>query len=75
MACLYYKPQFMACQEKRGSFMDYIDRLKIARTRKNMRQADISYALGLKRATYGMYETRKNKMDVETFGEICRLLD
>ena len=55
--------------------MDYLDRLKIARNRKKMRQADVSHALGLKRSTYGMYETRKNKMDVETFGEICRLLD
>ncbi len=54
--------------------MDYLDRLKIARNRKKMRQADVSHALGLKRSTYGMYETRKNKMDVETFGEICRLL-
>lgn len=55
--------------------MDYLDRLKAARIKKGLRQADVSAALGLKRSTYGMYETRKNKMDVETFGEICRLLD
>ncbi len=54
--------------------MDYLDRLKIARQKKGLRQCDLSAALGLKRSTYGMYETRKNKMDVETFGEVCRLL-
>ena len=55
--------------------MDYIDRLKKARKLKGLRQADVSAALGLSRSTYCMYELRKNKMDVETFGEICRLLD
>ncbi len=55
--------------------MDYLDRLKKARKLKKMRQADVSAALNISRSTYCMYELRKNKMDVETFGEICRLLD
>ncbi|MGM9611920.1 MAG: helix-turn-helix transcriptional regulator [Butyricicoccus sp.] len=55
--------------------MDYIDRLKTARKRKRLSQAALSQALGFSHATYGLYEARKNKMDVETFGEICRLLD
>ncbi len=54
--------------------MDYIDRLKRARKQKHMRQIDVSTALGISRSTYCMYELRKNKMDVETFGEVCRLL-
>ncbi len=54
--------------------MDYLDRLKIARMRKNFSQAALSRSLGFSHATYGLYEARKNKMDVETFGEICRLL-
>lgn len=55
--------------------MDYIERLKLARKRKKLTQAAMSELLGFSHATYGMYETRKNKMDVETFGKICRLLD
>lgn len=55
--------------------MDYLDRLRIARKRKHMRQIDVSTALGISRSTYCMYELRKNKMDVETFGELCRLFD
>lgn len=55
--------------------MDYIARLKLARQKKNLRQTDVSLALGFSSSTYGLYETRKNKMDVETFGAICRLLD
>lgn len=55
--------------------MDYLDRLKRARQKKKLRQTDVSTALGFSHATYGLYETRKNKMDVETFSEICRLLD
>lgn len=55
--------------------MDYLDRLKRARQKKKLRQTDVSTALGFSYATYGLYETRKNKMDVETFSEICRLLD
>lgn len=55
--------------------MDYIDRLKKARKAKSMKQAEVSASLGLSHSTYGMYETRKNKMDVETFAELCRLFD
>ncbi len=54
--------------------MDYLDRLRIARKRKHLSQAAVSQALGFSHSTYGMYEARKNKMDVETFGEVCRLL-
>lgn len=55
--------------------MDYIDRLKCARKKKKLSQSAMSQLLGFSHATYGLYETRKNKMDVETFGAICRLLD
>ena len=65
--------------------MDYLDKFRERRKELGLRQCDISAALGLrqcdisaalgfKKSTYSMYETRKNKMDVETFAEICRLL-
>lgn len=55
--------------------MDYIDRLRIARKQKNLKQTEISLALGLASAAYGLYETRKRKMDIETLVKVCRLLD
>ncbi|MDY3617633.1 helix-turn-helix domain-containing protein [Agathobaculum sp.] len=55
--------------------MDYIDRLKKARLDKNLRQQDVSEHLGIAKSTYSMYETRKNKMDIETFAELCRLFN
>ena len=54
--------------------MDYFDVFREKRKELGLRQCDISAALGFKKSTYSMYETRKNKMDVETFAEICRLL-
>ena len=54
--------------------MDYLDKFRERRKELGLRQCDISAALGFKKSTYSIYETRKNKMDVETFAEICRLL-
>ena len=42
--------------------MDYLDRFRKRRKEIGLRQTDVSA------------ETRKNKMDVETFAAICRLL-
>lgn len=53
--------------------LDYIDRLKQARLNCHLRQQDASEHLGIAKSTYSMYETRKNKMDIETFAELCRL--
>ena len=57
-----------------GEALDYLDRFRKRRKEIGLRQTDVSAALGLGKSTYSMYETRKNKMDVETFAAICRLL-
>lgn len=55
--------------------MDYIERLRKARIAKGLRQIDASEHLGIAKSTYCMYETRKNKMDIETFAKLCRFYD
>ena len=42
--------------------MDYLDVFREKRKELGLRQCDISAALGFKKSTQGMYETRKNKM-------------
>lgn len=52
--------------------MDYIDRIKQLRIQSNLTQVQLSKALGLSESAYGLYETRKRQMDIETFVKICR---
>ena len=54
--------------------LDYMDRLRQARKEKGVLQKEISDHLGLAKSTYSMYETHQNKMDIETFAEVCRFL-
>lgn len=52
--------------------MDYIDQFKKQRKGKKLTQVQVSEMLGVSPATYGMYETRQRKMDVETFAKLCK---
>ena len=38
-----------------------------------MTQVELSLALGLSGSAYGLYETRRRHMDIDTFVKICRL--
>ena len=51
--------------------MDYIDRIKDLRMARGITQVDLSKALGLSKSAYGLYETRRRNMDMETFLKIC----
>ncbi|WP_278886601.1 helix-turn-helix domain-containing protein [Ruthenibacterium lactatiformans] len=53
---------------------DYIDRLRVMREDQDISQTAMSKRLGLGPAAYGMYETRRRRMTVETFAEACRIL-
>ncbi|MDY3618306.1 helix-turn-helix domain-containing protein [Agathobaculum sp.] len=55
--------------------MDYIDYIQKAREAKNISQRQFSKMLGLAEITYGAYERRQRKMDVEMFVKVCKLLD
>ena len=55
--------------------MDYIDYIQKAREAKKISQRQFSKMLGLAEITYGAYERRKRKMDVEMLVKICKLLD
>lgn len=52
-----------------------MDRLKKARKSKGFTQLDMCKHLGVAKSTYSMYETRNNRMDIETFVQVCRILD
>ncbi len=53
--------------------MDYIDKIKELRLKNNITQIELSLQLGLSKSAYGLYETRKRQMDIDTFIQICRL--
>ncbi len=55
--------------------MDYIDYIKLAREEKGLSQRQFSKLLGWAEVTYGAYERRQRKMDVDMLIQICRLLD
>lgn len=51
--------------------MDYIDRIKELRQKAGLSQRKLSTALGLGLTTYGNYEMRQRKMDIDTFIKVC----
>ncbi len=53
--------------------MDYIDRIKILRKKHRLTQVELSLKLGLSQSVYGLYETRRRQMDIDTFVQICKL--
>lgn len=53
--------------------MDYIEKIKELRLKNNMTQIELSLQLGLSQSAYGLYETRKRQMDIDTFIQICKL--
>ena len=55
--------------------MDYIDYIQQARDAKGISQRQFSKMLGLAEVTYGAYERRQRKMDVDMLIQICNLLD
>lgn len=55
--------------------MDYIDRIKALREDNDMTQIELSKQLGLSGSTYGLYETRRRQMDIETFVKICKIFN
>ncbi|MDO4269843.1 MAG: helix-turn-helix transcriptional regulator [Eubacteriales bacterium] len=55
--------------------MDYIDYIQKARDAKGISQRQFSKMLGLAEVTYGAYERRFRKMDVDMLVKICKLLE
>ena len=51
--------------------MDYIEKIKQLLKKERYSQTELSQKLGLSRSTYGLYETHKRNMDIETFRKIC----
>lgn len=52
--------------------MDYIDRIKELRLLNKLTQVELSQKLGLSQSAYGLYETRRRQMDIDTFIQICK---
>lgn len=55
--------------------MDYMDKIKKLRLEHNLTQTELSLKLGLSKSAYGLYETRKRQMDIETFIQICKIFN
>ena len=58
-----------------GAYFMYIKKIKELRIAKKITQVEMSKKLGLSESTYGLYETNQRQMDIETFIEICKILD
>lgn len=52
--------------------MDHIDRIKELRKKSGLSQRGLSVELGLGATTYGNYEMRQRKMDIETLVKVCQ---
>ncbi len=55
--------------------MDYIENLRKIRLEKGWSQVELSKALGLGGSTYGMYETRQRKLDVDMLLKLCAIFE
>lgn len=53
----------------------YIEKIKELRKNKNITQVEMSKRLGLSESAYGLYETKQRQMDINTFVEICKILN
>lgn len=53
----------------------YIEKIKALRKNKRISQVEMSKKLGLSESAYGLYETCQRQMDIDTFVEICKILN